>query len=263
MTVSTKGGVGKSTLSQQVAATYLLSRLGQANLIELDDLNLDSAWMNDSAVKTTQQPVGDDAMRAVEAVMFGQGRNSFVLDVGGNRTAESTLSSLGEAGLLSRFDLILIPLRDEGQDCENARRTIQLLLDADPECRIALFLNDISLQTQSLEDPRLLEDFAEVFDLAHEFHLHLLVMPRIERYGRSRRIGKTIFELAEEAAELETLFADKVMRLEDAGKFDEAMQMNRMAVVVRRSRGVRKMIELVHNRLDEILMPVEGESHVA
>lgn len=41
--VTTKGGACESLLSQNVLATYNLARFGYAELVELDDENLDSA----------------------------------------------------------------------------------------------------------------------------------------------------------------------------------------------------------------------------
>lgn len=56
LSVTSKGGAGKSLTAQQICATWLLTRLGAdaANLIELDDQNLDSMWLTSSAIKSKQ-----------------------------------------------------------------------------------------------------------------------------------------------------------------------------------------------------------------
>lgn len=120
---STKGGVGKSTIAQQVATTYLLDREGTGTLIELDDQNVDSRWMNSSKIESRQIIVDGDAGFAVLDLFEEFAGKSFVLDIG-NQTAEAALAAMGRNGLLGRFDLILVPVKDVGQDVENAKRTI-------------------------------------------------------------------------------------------------------------------------------------------
>ncbi|PZR37949.1 MAG: hypothetical protein DI524_14590, partial [Ectopseudomonas oleovorans] len=83
---STKGGVGKSTIAQQVATTYLLDREGTGTLIELDDQNVDSRWMNSSKIESRQIIVDGDAGFAVLDLFEEFAGKSFVLDIG-NQTA--------------------------------------------------------------------------------------------------------------------------------------------------------------------------------
>ncbi|MCY1298479.1 hypothetical protein D9M69_441480 [compost metagenome] len=224
-----------------------------AHLVELDDLNLDSAWLRLSSIQPQQLVVGSDAGAAVEHLIYGANLDSFVLDVGGNETASKTLSAVGEQMLFRHFDLIVIPVRDEGQDVDNAVKTIKAIREHDADVKIAILLNDISSRSQSLDDHTLRESFADVFDLADQAGAKLLVMPRMERYGRSRRLEQTQWELAENREALIEQLKDIVLNAEAAGDQDRAKLYTRLIRAVTGSRQTREYIDEVHRRLDEIL----------
>lgn len=224
-----------------------------AHLIEMDDLNLDGNWLTRSAIKPQQLPVGIDAGAAVEHLIYGAGLASFVLDVGGNETAKKALDAIGEQLLFRHFDLIVIPVRDEGQDVDNAVRTIESIQRYDAKAKIVILLNDISARVQDVRDLGLREMFAEVFDMAAEFEVEVIVMPRIERYGRSRRLGMTQWEMAEQSGELITLLQEDVLNAEAAGDMTASIFNTRLIRSVIGARQSRVFIDHVHQRLDEIL----------
>lgn len=225
----------------------------QANLIELDDLNLDSSWLKASSIHAQQLVVGSDAGAAIEHLVYGLGLDSFVLDVGGNETASKTLAAIGEQMLYRHFDLVVIPVRDEGQDVDNALKTIKLIREHDKEVRIAILLNDISSRSQDVSDLSLREAFAEVFDLADQAGTELLVMPRVERYGRSRRLRMTQWEIAEHRDALLERLKNQVIEAENAGDRETAKLNTRLIRAVTGAKAVREMLDVVHRRLDEIL----------
>lgn len=225
----------------------------QANLIELDDLNLDSSWLKASSIRAQQLVVGSDAGAAIEHLVYGLGLDSFVLDVGGNETASKTLAAIGEQMLYRHFDLVVIPVRDEGQDVDNALKTIKLIREHDKDVRIAILLNDISSRSQDVSDLSLRETFAEVFDLAEQAGAELLVMPRVERYGRSRRLCMTQWEIAENRDGLLERLKNQVIEAENAGDRETAKLNTRLIRAVTGAKTVREMLDVVHRRLDEIL----------
>ncbi len=224
---------------------------GVANLNEMDDLNLDSAWLTDSRVKPKQLKVGHDAGASIESLIYDSGQNSFVLDIGGNETAAKTLDAIGEQRLFRQFNLIVIPVRDEGQDVDNAVKTINRIREHDKNIRISILLNDITSRTQDLDELR--EPFAEVFELAAEAGAELIVMPRIERYGRSRRLGKTQWEISEIYESLIDELDTQSLIAERNGDSQQAKRFNRLTRAVSGSRQARAWIDCVHRRLDEIL----------
>ncbi|HBN8226404.1 TPA: hypothetical protein L3690_001851 [Pseudomonas aeruginosa] len=226
-----------------------------ANLVEMDDLNLDSSWLNASRIRPQQLPVGSDAGASIEHLIYGSGLQSFVLDIGGNETASKTISAIGEQMLFRHFDLTVIPVRDEGQDVDNAVKTIKLIREYDKETPIAILLNDITSRTQDTKDLALREAFAEVFDLAEQAGAELLVMPRIERYGRSRRLGLTQWEISEDREALADRLRTIIIESEQVGDLDRAKLNTRLMRAVTGAKTVREMINVVFKRLDQILGP--------
>ncbi|MBK5342654.1 hypothetical protein JFU48_14840 [Pseudomonas sp. TH49] len=224
-----------------------------AHLVEMDDLNLDSSWLTASRIRPLQLPVGSDPGASIEHLIYGSGLDSFVLDIGGNETASKTIMAIGEQMLLRHFDLTLIPVRDEGQDVDNAFKTIKLIREFDKQTPIAILLNDITSRTQDTTDLALREAFAEVFDLAEQTGTELLVMPRIERYGRSRRIGLTQWEISEEREAIADRLRSIIIEAEQAGDLDRAKLNTRLMRAVTGSKTVREMINVVFKRLDQIL----------
>lgn len=225
-----------------------------AHLIELDDLNLDSAWLTKSQIRPQQLRVGADPGAAIEHLIYDSGLENFVLDVGGNETASKTLAAIGEQNFFRHFDLIVIPVRDEGQDVENAVKTLQIIRTHDKEVRVAILLNDITSREQNLADLSLREEFAEVFDLADAAAADLIVMPRIARYGRSRQLGMTQWEIANAGKLLLEEIHNGVLAHENAGRSLEAKVTSRLTRVVNSCiKDSRKLIDNAHARLDEIL----------
>lgn len=224
-----------------------------AHLVEMDDLNLDSSWLTASRIRPLQLPVGSDPGASIEHLIYGSGLDSFVLDIGGNETASKTIMAIGEQMLLRHFDLTLIPVRDEGQDVDNAFKTIKLIREFDKQTPIAILLNDITSRTQDTTDLALREAFAEVFDLAEQTGTELLVMPRIERYGRSRRIGLTQWEISEEREAIADRLRSIIIEAEQASDLDRAKLNTRLMRAVTGSKNVREMINVVFKRLDQIL----------
>ncbi len=222
-----------------------------AYLNEMDDLNLDSAWLKKSSITPNQLRVGHDAGAAIESLIYDSGQNSFVLDIGGNETAAKTLAAIGEQRLFRHFNLVIIPVRDEGQDVDNAEKTIALIREHDENVRIAILLNDISARSQNLAELR--EPYAEVFELAEAAGAELLVMPRIERYGRSRRLGRTQWELSERRAEIIDELETEAFKAEESGDNQTAKRLTRLVRAVSGSRQAREWIDVIHNQLDKIL----------
>jgi hypothetical protein len=224
-----------------------------AHLVEMDDLNLDSSWLTKSRIRPQQLPVGNDPGAAIEHLIYGSGLDNFVLDIGGNETASKTLTAIGEQMLFRHFDVIVIPVRDEGQDVDNAVKTIQLIREYDKDVKIVILLNDISNRTQDTNDFALRESFAEVFDLAEEAGAELLVMPRIERYGRSRRLGMTQWEMSEQREVIIEGLKNTIIEAEKAGDNEKAKRHTRLMRSVTGSRVVRGMIDVFFAAMDRFL----------
>lgn len=252
LSITTKGGGGKSTINQQVAATWLLSRLGEANLIELDDQNQDSAWLSASSIKTEQIPVEGDAGFALMDVIQNFAGKSFAMDVG-NQTAEQVISALGKMRQLENFDLIFVPVRDVGQDLLNATRTIDLIREAAPAAKIALVLNGLPRATQDPNDRRLNTFYGEVFSTAKTYNIPLLILPGIEGYGISRKLGMTLYEINENAGTLSDRFSDLGVAADRAGDGKAARNHMLMLNVISSATTAAGYIKKMHQQIDELV----------
>lgn len=245
--VSTKGGVGKSSISQQVAATYLLKRDGEARLVELDDQNLDSQWLTKSRIKTTQILVDGDPKMAILDVFEAMAGQSFVLDLG-NQTADLAIDAMGRSRVLRRFDLIFVPVRDTGQDLINAEKTIAEIRSHEPNARIALVLNGIAVKQS-----RLKMLYGKIFDFAEDANLPLLQMPFVDGYGQSREFETTLVEIADQADKLIDFFSEKSFDLDKAGKHRESRNCIAMTQLIDIAVEASAAITRIHTEIDGLL----------
>lgn len=252
--VSTKGGVGKSSIAQQVAATYLIKREGEARLVELDDQNLDSQWLKKSKIKTTQILVDDDPKMAILDVFEAMAGKSFVLDLG-NQTADKAISAMGRSRVLRRFDLILVPVRDTGQDLINAEKTVAEIRSYEPNAQIALVLNGIAVKPS-----RLKMLYGKIFDFAEDAKLPLLQMPFVDGYGQSREFETTLVEIADQADKLIAYFSEKSFDLDKAGKYRESRNCMAMTQLIDIAVEASEEIQRIHGEIDALILKEEPEA---
>lgn len=209
--LQTKGGVGKSTVSMQCIAPWMLSRFGNARLIELDDENHDSAAFTESAIKTQQHHVGKEGLAgySVENLFLDITAENVVIDVGGNRTAKMTLEHIGEMGFDAMVDLIIIPVSSNGQDVENAEKTIKLIKEKMPEYEGKLVL---AMTRMPVTDKSTLESmYFESFDLADEYNLKgPIILPDNQVFANCRVLGKTVYEISQDYEQLSKLGRDSM-----------------------------------------------------
>lgn len=255
LVTTTKGGSGKSTLSQQVCATWLLSRTGEAALIELDDQNQDSKWMKNSKIQTTQISVEGDADSAILDVYEKFAGQSFCLDLG-NQTSEAAVAAMGRIKQLGQFDLIMVPVRDVGQDLINAERTVEMLREHEPDSKITFVLNGLPRQTQDPSDRRIRAFYGEVFDRAETIGVPVMILPGIEGYGIARQLGMTLHEIAKQAEELTEVFQARGIEYDRQGDGKKARQQMMMLQVVSAAQTAAGYINNLHTQIDEAIAHV-------
>lgn len=251
LSISTKGGCGKSTIAQQVAAPYLLEREGAGILIELDDQNVDSSWMTDSQIQSRQIIVDGDASFAILDLFEEFAGKSFVLDIG-NQTSEAALAAMGRNGLIGRFDLILVPVKDVGQDLENAKRTIKRIREDEPAAKIVLILTGLSRKTQDPNDRRLRALYGDIFDVGEDMNVPVLIMPGVEGYGLSRNFGKALLEIASGADDLIAQLREQSLILDREGKGKEARRRMVLIEVVAIAKEATNWVKYLHSKFDEL-----------
>lgn len=252
--ITSKGGAGKSTIAQQVCATWLLTRLGPdaANLIELDDQNLDSRWLTDSQIKAQQIKVEGDATYAVLELFRDNNLKPFVLDVG-NQTAPSAIKAMGKSKRLSAFDAIFVPVRDIGQDLKNAKDTVKEIFEADKDSKIVIVLNGIPRASQDPNDRRTKFYYEDIIKYAKEQNFPLIIMPAVEGYGMCRNFGMSFIEIDKQAAEMTDKFNTACMQYEKEGNADASHQMMSMSFMVGTAEEGAKYVYNLHKQIDDLI----------
>jgi len=140
MVVNTKGGVGKSTVAQQVLVPYLFEKTGQPiKLVEIDELNFDSAVLNNSQIVDRTFLKLNQLSDLAELLA----EDNLVIDTGGNLSGEEVLKFLNESGLIFLIDLFVIPLTDGEQDSVNAVDTMNKIKKFNPDSNIIFALNRV------------------------------------------------------------------------------------------------------------------------
>lgn len=130
--VNTKGGVGKTTFSVNLA-TLLYFRKRDFKVIELDN-SQDSMLFNNSEVLNKDRAVSlvlKDKTKAIGKVMFNLTKNSemdFIIDVGGGGDTEEMIETLKELDLPKTW---IIPATSDKKYLKNAEKTYKLINQPD------------------------------------------------------------------------------------------------------------------------------------
>lgn len=206
LVISSKGGVGKSTISMQLVAPYLYEKSKEVvKFYDFDDENNDSLSYGGSTI-TKREIVEVDKSIVKENIMDIFSRDeSACLDIGGNKTTTIFLEALADTGMIHFVDLAIIPLLDGEQDAINASIIYTTLKDMDKDIKVIFILNRaknhryIHYQFDNFfGDPRgILSNVncvqTYLFDNDIE---NFLVMLDDDIIKYSRRFGMTIYEIA-------------------------------------------------------------------
>ena len=158
VTGQTKGGVGKSTISNIVSTLlYLQNQNQKINLFEIDDNNnskVNSNYINHQSLKLKDSEV------VIDDIQFSSLSDSNlvnIVDAGGGYDTKLVLQKLKEIDLsgLNYY----IPLNDDMEQVDNVKDTIALIRDFDKSANINLILN----RCFSLEKDEIQKQFINIF----------------------------------------------------------------------------------------------------
>jgi len=142
MVISSKGGVGKSTITMQLIAPYLY-QLNNEKIFyyEFDDENNDCLSYGDSSLTNRKiVDVSTDMLRENITDIISKDETA-CFDIGGNKTTTIVLDALNENGMIHFIDLVVIPLLDGEQDGINASVVYSILKGMCPELKFLFVLN--------------------------------------------------------------------------------------------------------------------------
>lgn len=269
LVLSTKGGTGKSVVSQQVLATYNLKRFGNSKIVELDDENLDSSWLIDSEIKAEQIALGDDpdefAMAVGSAIKMGS--SGVVVDVGGNRTAKIVIAELNRlVSRASQIDAVCIPISDNRMGVENAIKTLEMIKGSPmgsvllPKCFIALNRVRYAKAT-SIKDESIKRRFDQVVRLVSDWKLPVLMVHDMDGVENLSPLGLTVLEVADRLGELNEKLNKVISKASDDGNESLLQSSDNLQWAVNKaSNEFAPLIINSHKQLDEILETISAKA---
>lgn len=262
LVLSTKGGTGKSVISQQVLATYNLARHGSSEIIELDDENLDSSWLTESATNAQQIQLGEDAEEFASAVgsAVNIGASGVVVDVGGNRTAKIVIKELSRlSSRVSQIDAVCIPVSDNRMGVENAIKTLETIKESPmaekllSKCFIALN-RVLYRKVTSVEDKAIQRRFDRVVSMVEEWDLPVLIVHDMDGVENTCPLGLTVMEIAENRVDLVDSLSREIITAHEAGDYTLQNQWDNLQWAVNKATDdFWPSITLAHKQLDTVL----------
>lgn len=252
---TTKGGVGASTIAQQILAPYLLSRTGSSALFEIgSDTESHAGWMNksriDRKVFTDNRIDGHDFGEMLLDVFYDEPITSFALDALEVSRAD-IIKAASSMFLLRRFDLILIPVSESGE-IDRALYTFKLIEECEPEAlrRVAFCLNrfpesmvsaktteDLEEEVADIRNHHRYFDLKKCVDLVARTGSGFVVIPEFSLLKKARETGLTLHELAEQSFFLEP-----------------SSITSRNAHINLEAANLKSPLEAIYKRIDELIL---------
>lgn len=267
--LSTKGGVGKSVISLEVVAPYLL-KMGYAPEVRLlNDYNHDESDYENTDLNIVRVNVGSEkdlANNMHNAIEFGD--EAVVIDVGGNKTCKVFVSALAlNENHLDDIDLFIIPINDNAGAVKNAIDTIKLF-EAEPllknaASKIVIAINQTAFNSKESD---LRKRYYNVFsDLIDVYNLKWFSINNMDGLDNFTQIfGLTSYEVHTHTNELKESTLDELQDLTTrirANELDAADGLLKLASIRRKRIELKKntpqsyyvSIDSAFKQLDEIL----------
>jgi hypothetical protein len=209
LVVSSKGGVGKSTVSMQVIAPYLYINNNNKPIkfYEFDDENVDLLSYGGSKLTTRQAIDVEEFILMDTFIDILSNNNSCCIDVGGNKSTTLCLDALASCGMSSMIDIAIIPLLDGEQDAINAKKIYHKLKECNESIKIIFALNRVNnLKYLEYQFENFFGDIRDIFNdddaiihsILEEEKENFIAIENSDMIKFSRKFGITIFEIAKQ-----------------------------------------------------------------
>lgn len=219
LVVSSKGGVGKSTVSMQIVAPFLYEKNDKnpISFYEFDDENIDSLSYGGSKL-SHRESIDVEEFVIMDKFIEILSKDEFCcIDVGGNKSTSLCLETLNDCGMIDQIDLVIIPLLDGEQDAINAKKVYTRLKQINENIQIAFALNRVkNINYVKYQFDNFFGDVRGIFedadavvkniDKTHVENYICLEDSDIIKY--SRKFGMTIYEIAVQERDFISEFKD-------------------------------------------------------
>jgi len=205
--ISSKGGVGKSTISMQVITPYLYEKNNKQPIqfYEFDDENEDSLSYGGSKLTERKLIEVADEILFTQMLEILSSDENICIDIGGNKSTTMALNALNKTGAIYEVDMAVIPMLDGEQDAINASKIYQQLKNANPDIKIVFALNKVKqLKYLKYQFDNFFGDIRGIFNDINAL-IHILEEYEKNNYialldddviKYSRKFGTTIYEIA-------------------------------------------------------------------
>jgi len=202
--VSTKGGVGKSTLAKEVVATNLFATGGKkVRLLEIDDCNM-SSRITSSVLSVESFSVSSGIKEAQKALFEVFNKEDVVLDVGGGNDTNILLNSIRGLGIANQC-VFYIPLLKNKSGIKNLVDVYTLIREIgnskiyfiQNQCK-SYKKSEVELEFAYLhgnKDLNIKSAFPSDVDV---FNMHTCTIHDTNVFDLSESYGLTVYEIANE-----------------------------------------------------------------
>jgi len=209
LTLSSKGGVGKSTIAMQIATPYLYRYNNNQPIkyYEFDDENKDYlSFQNSKLSERKSVEVSNEYLMDDIAEIFSQDKN-VCIDIGGNKTTTLALKAFHNSGMINMVDLVMVPLLDGEQDGINASVIYNTLRHLNKKIKILFVLNRVkNVERVEYQFENYFGDPRGIFSKKYALKTYLepkdfdnyIMIVDTDLMKYSRRFGLTIYEIAQE-----------------------------------------------------------------
>ncbi|MEA2099774.1 MAG: ParA family protein [Campylobacterota bacterium] len=261
MVLSSKGGVGKSTITMQLIAPYLYKRDNKKiSFYEFDDENSDCLSYGDSTL-TSREIVDVSSTILREQITDIVARDeSACFDIGGNKTTTMVIDSMAENGMIHFINLVVIPLLDGEQDGINASVVYSVLKGMRPDLKFLFVLNRAKNHKHiKYQFDNYFGDIRGIFrdDTSVKNYLFdedkdkYAVMLDDEIIKHSRRFGLTVYEIAHKEQDF---IAQLKLNMKDLSHEQEVKLISFKNYIQKASKDYYKdVLSPAHNIIDSIL----------
>lgn len=254
--INNKGGVGKTTSSNELFAPFLAfeNNMEPTIVYEFDEENAHGAkYINSDCVKFSPQPTSTQLEEILMNILLEE--THCVIDIGANKTTTILLEALENSALDHAISLVAIPLSDGEQDTMNARTIYRKIRAMNKEVPIIFVLSRYN-QNRELEYQ---------FDYFFEFLLpfidekdrHYVVINDSDSIKFSRREGKTVFEISYDNIDYKEIIKKALKKNKSDKKIKE---LSRKHKLFQESKAFRKQVLIpAFNQIKEIILDSEKD----